>query len=220
MRSKSTWRALIAVLSVALALAGCAARERQRPVRTTRISQGAESMEAVRKALEGRWILVSLNVATVDGRRAPVDATGVLLSDAFGALGIEYRMSEAGRKALEALGIAAPNPVISTAGRVVIDPQQQRITYIAGDASQQALGFDPDLAARRANPFTLERARYYAFGEDGSLTLSTRHDNGTDAAISLWKKGPEPTDCDCIGHARYRRTFRAFVSRKIAHTLR
>ncbi len=57
------------------------------------------------------------------------------------------------------------------------------------DTTQKALGFDPDLAARRANPFALERARYYTFEEDGTLTLATRHDNGNDASVSRWKRG-------------------------------
>ena len=48
--------------------------------------------------------------------------------------------------------------------------------------------FDPELAANRANPFALERPRYYALGADGILTLTTRHDNGRDAATSRWKR--------------------------------
>jgi hypothetical protein len=180
----------IGVLSVALSVGGCAKAERQRPLRTTRIAKGPESMEAVRRALAGQWVLVALNVTTADGRQARVDATGALNSDAFGVLRIEYQVSEAGRKTLDTLGINAPNPVISTSGRVVIDPQAQRITYVDRDTNQRAFGFDPALAARRANPFTLERARYYAFSGDGILTLSTRHDDGRDAAVSVWKKAP------------------------------
>lgn len=180
----------ILVLSMAVAGAACAKAERQRPLPIARVDKGQDSMEAVRQALAGRWVLVSLHVTAADGRPAQVEATGALTSDAFGVLTIEYRMSEAGQKALETLGITAPNPVLSTSGRVVIDPRARRITYIDDATNQRAFGFDPAIAARRANPFTLERARYYAFGEDSTLRLATRHDNGRDAAVSVWKKEP------------------------------
>jgi hypothetical protein len=145
-------------------------------------------MEAVRKALEGRWVLVSLNVTAEDGRTALVDATGVLVSEAFGGMNVEYRLSDAGLKTLEGLGIKTPNPVISTNGRVVIDAQQQRITYVGDDFEKRALAFDPELDARRKNPFALERTRYYTLGDDGTLTLATRYENGKDAAVGRWKK--------------------------------
>ena len=41
-----------------------------------------------------------------------------------------------------------------------------------------SVAFDPDACAQRANPFALERVRYYTFGADGTLTLATRYDNG------------------------------------------
>jgi hypothetical protein len=179
---------VLAAAGVAVGLlAGCAASPRQRPVETEPIASGPQTVEAARKALEGRWTLVSLDVTADDGRKASVDATGVLTSDAFGNLNIEYRLSEAGQKALEGVGIRPPNPVISTTGQAVIDTQQRRITYVPPDAAARA--FDADLAAARANPFALERPRYYSLGDDGILTLATRHDSGKDAAVSRWKKG-------------------------------
>ena len=176
-------------LCVVLALPACASRGRTRPLSTSPIAEGPGTVEAARKVLEGRWILESLNVTAEDGRSGTVEATGTLTSDAFGNMNVEFRMSEAGRKNLEGLGIKTPNPVISTTGQVIIDVQQRRITYVGEGFDKRASGFDPDLAARRANPFALERPRYYALGTDGVLTLSTRHDNGKDAAVSRWKKG-------------------------------
>ena len=78
--------------------------------------------------------------------------------------------------------------MISTTGRVVIDTQQHRITYIGDDFEERALGFDPKLAAQRANPFALERIRYYEFRADGTLMLSTKYETGKEAAASLWKR--------------------------------
>ena len=54
----------------------------------------------------------------------------MLTFDGFGNLEIEYRMSEAGRQTLESLGIRVPNPVLSTAGNVAIDPVKKQITYV------------------------------------------------------------------------------------------
>jgi hypothetical protein len=146
-------------------------------------------MEVERKKLQGRWTLVSLTVTPEKGQKAAVDATGIMTFDGFGNLQIEYRMSESGRKTLEGMGIKVPNPVLSTSGNVAIDPVGKQITYVGAENQKKALGFDPDLAARRANPFTLERVRYYAFQGDDALTLTTRHDNGTDAATAQWKRG-------------------------------
>ena len=65
-----------------------------------------------------------------------------------------------------------PTPVISTTGRAVINPQQRTITYQSEKAETELL--DPKLAALRANPFALERIRYYTIGADGVLTMTTR----------------------------------------------
>ena len=178
---------LILGTCASLHLAACAGAPRTQAVPTTPINTGPESLQAARQALEGSWTLVSLDAAAQDGRRASVEAKGTFTSDAFGNLRIEYRVSEAGLKALAALGIDDPNPVISTSGRAAIDTQQQRLTYIPPDAATRA--FDPALAAARVDPFALERPYYYALGEDGILTLTTRHDNGRDASVSRWKKG-------------------------------
>ena len=105
--------------------------------------------------------------------------------DGFGNLSIEYRMSEGGLKVLEGLGFKAPDRVISTTGRSVINVDQQSIVYV----DDKAQPFDPKVAAGRANPFALERTRYYDFGPDGTLTLTTRHDGGKNAVVSKWKKG-------------------------------
>jgi hypothetical protein len=179
-----TARRRLVLLFGALALAGCAGSPRARPIPTT----PAETTVAdARKVLEGQWTLQSLQITGPDGRKADVDATGVLKSDQFGTLQIEYRMSDAGQDVLKGIGVTSPNPVVSTEGRVVIDVQHQQITYIGEDFERRAQQFDRELAAKRANPFAIERVRYYAF-EDGLLRLSTRYDNGTEAVVSRWKR--------------------------------
>jgi hypothetical protein len=174
------------VVFATLLVGGCAASSRQRPLSTTRIPESGDTLQGARKALEGNWSLVSLDVTSPDGRKASIDATGTLVSDAFGNLSIEYRMSPTGQKVLGTVGVTSPNPVITTTGRAVIDIDQKRITYVSEKAD--AKPFDADLAARRANPFALEHPRYYELGEDGMLTLTTRYDDGKDASVARWKR--------------------------------
>jgi hypothetical protein len=181
------WIKLMFIGGLVVAGVSCAtAQPRQRPLKTNPIAEGPNTMEAVRQALQGRWVLESLNINTEDGRAAAVDATGVLTCDNFGNMSLEYRISDGGMKQLADIGITMPTPVVSTSGNVAIDPQQHRITYVGDDFMKKLL--DADLAARRANPFALERTRYYDLGADGTLTLSTRYDSGADAAKSRWKK--------------------------------
>ena len=181
------FQVIVTVLALA-AVSACAASPRQRPLPTERIESGPNSTTAVRKQFEGNWTLVSFKVSAEDGRQVDVDATGNLSFDGFGVLGVRYQMSDAGLNSLASVGVTSPNPVISTTGRVVIDTQQHRITYIGDDFEERALGFDPKLAAARANPFALERIRYYDLRADGTLSLSTRYESGKDAAVSLWKR--------------------------------
>ena len=182
--------AFVTAACATVVVAACATGQpRQRPLNTTPMASGAGTMEAERQKLQGRWTLASLTVTAENGKKAPVDATGVLTFDAFGNLQIEYRMSEAGQQTLESLGIKVPNPVLSTAGNVAIDPVGKQITYVGAENQKKALGFDPDLAARRANPFTLERVRYYRFDDENALTLMTRQADGSEAATAQWKRG-------------------------------
>lgn len=177
-------RAAAALFVMAL-IGGCAASERQRPIQTSPIPQSGNTLQAARKQLEGKWSLTSLEYGSADGKRAVIDGTvGALTADAFGNLEIEYRMSEGGIRVLEGLGFKAPDTVISTKGRVVINVDEKSIVYV----DENAKPFDAKAAAGRANPFALERTRYYDFAADGSLTLTTRHDDGKDAVVSRWKK--------------------------------
>lgn len=179
----------LVLASATLLLGGCASSPRQRPLPTKPIEEGSGTTTAARKQLEGRWALVSYTVTTADGRKADVDADGQLTFDGFGVLQMEYRLSDAGQKTLQGLGVGLNTPVISTGGNVVIDPQKHLITYTGKDYNQKLLSYDPELAKKRANPFALERTREYSFDADGTLTLRTRYENGKDAAVSRWKRG-------------------------------
>jgi len=187
-RSQRCTAAAIGLLAWSTAI-GCASSPRQRPVGVGDVDTGPESLTAVRQRLDGQWTLATLAIFDETGRKVDVEATGSLVSDAYGGLAIEYRMRDAGQKALGSAGIVSPNPVLTTTGRVAIEPRQRQITYVGADYTKQG-GFDAGLAAKRANPFALERIRYYTFNADGTLSLATRHDNGRDAVVSTWKRAP------------------------------
>jgi len=177
-RSLILWACVLTLCAAALPRASQDKKQKPPPA--------AGTMEAVRRQLEGRWNLLSLTMHAADGRSGMIDAKGTLVADGFGAMTVTYMMSEAGLETLKGLGIVSPNPEIATSGKVVIDTQQHRITYVGEDFNKKLL--DPDLAKRRANPFALERTRYYAFEPSGELVLTTRYDNGKDANVSRWKK--------------------------------
>ena len=138
--------------------------------------------------LEGDWTLLALTVNSEDGKHVTPQASGTLAVDEFSNLKIEYRLTDAGRDALERIGLRSPNPVVSASGRVAIDPQRHTVTYMAPDANART--FAPDEAALRANPLALEHLRYYSVGRNGVLTLTTRFQNGHEATRATWKRTP------------------------------
>jgi hypothetical protein len=185
----SRGRALALVVAIGIGVGGACAQgqPRQRPLETTPVATGSGTIASERSQLQGRWTLMSLSVTTEKGEKADIEATGVMTFDAFGNLNIEYRLTEASRKTLEGLGIKTPGLVLSTSGSVAIDPRARQIRYVAEGAQEKA-AFDADLAARRANPFTADRVRYYQLMPDGLLLLATHHDDGKDAAVARWKR--------------------------------
>ena len=175
--------ALCVVMSV---FAGRVSGQAPTPSPKPAAKQPATLAEA-RKALAGKWHLLSLTVHAADGRSAAIEATGFLTAD-FSDMTVQFNMSPKGMQALSSIGITSPNPVISTTGQVMIDTQQRRISYVGADFQKKLMEFDKELAAKRANPFALERIRTYVFLEDGTLRLATQHDDGKDASVSVWKK--------------------------------
>jgi hypothetical protein len=180
-------RIQIAAVVTIVFLAACAASPRQRVVSAGEVNTGPNTLTAVRQQLEGQWVLESMRFNTEDGKSAAVDATGRLTMDGFGNLSIEFTMTEAGLKSLADMGINYPNPRMSTSGQAAINPQSREITYV-GNRFTTSGGMDAETAARRQNPFALERIRYFSFDEQGILTLLTRYNDGKDAVSSRWKK--------------------------------
>lgn len=176
----NTQRALgLAGLAVLLtASSGCAARDRERPLPTTRVESGTGTIAEARKYLEGRWTLESFEVYSPGKPPIALNGTGILNYDDFGNLRMEIRADQATSDLLRAEGINIRDGVISTDGRTAIDLQNRTLTYVLeGQPSNVAGG----------GPLATNRPRHWEVAGD-VLTLTTKDDNGATAAVSKWKK--------------------------------
>jgi hypothetical protein len=171
------------------AVAACKGGELQRPLPTSKIASGPNSLESTRRALQGTWTLASLAIVDADGRGTSVDAAGTLtFGDAYGNLDIAYQFSTAGLQTLAAHRIVPAASAISTSGRVVIDVDARQITYVA-DRTGRTLTHSATTGT--TNPFAIDKPRYYAIGDDGALTLTTRDEGGRDTTTSRWTRRAE-----------------------------
>ncbi len=158
-------RPMVVVVVVGLTLA-CAARPRQRPLQTTRIS---DSLQQVRKQLEGSWDLVALELHPSGLPAVQVGARGVLVYDAYGNLEMNGVVVDP--------AYAKMGGVLSLKGRAVIDEPNKQIRFL------DVLGNAADMA-REVVP---ERIRRYEF--DGNvLRLTSVDTSGQPTAVATWKK--------------------------------
>jgi hypothetical protein len=177
----------VAAVTLAVTFVACAASPRQRPVSAGPVASGPETLEGVRKRLEGTWTLQSLTVASFEGQPLSIGAQGRMTLDGFGNLQLNYDVTDDGLAQLARAGIAMPSTNIRTDGRVAIDAQSHQIVYV--DPASAGKPFAADLVDMRRNPFAIHHRRHFQFNDDGTLTLSTRYDTGKDAAVGKWKKG-------------------------------
>ena len=169
-------RLVVLGIGCAVALAGCAAAPRVRPVKMGPVDTGSGSVEAARRQLQGVWDLVSLDTfPTPGGAAVPVKAQAVLSYDEYGNLQMKGRL-------LEQTG----NDRVSAAflhysGRAVVDvtKQQLQLMSVSGPATEGGL---PDEVA-------FDQVRKYSI--DGEmLKVSTIDANGGITATAVWKRSP------------------------------
>jgi hypothetical protein len=178
--------AVVIALAMANMAVSCKGSELQRPLQTSKIATGPNTLESTRRALQGTWTLASLAILDADGRSTSVDAAGTLtFGDAYGNLDIAYQFGTAGLQTLAAHHIVPVASAISTTGRVVIDVDAHRITYVADRTGRTPTHGD---TTGTVNPFAIDKPRYYAIGDDGALTLTTKDEAGRDTTTSRWTK--------------------------------
>ncbi len=140
------------------------------------------TIEAARKFLEGRWVLVSYTVFPPG--KPPVELTGgsgSLTYDSHGNLEMQIHVADKEiARDLEYAGIPLREGVLETTGRTIINMQEHTLSFLLSGESPLRLG-------PPSGPLALSRPRHWGF--DGSvLTLTTKGDDGKPVSIGRWRK--------------------------------
>ncbi len=180
--TRRPWSALFAVAATAAALSGCHASPRERPIKTSPIEEGAGTITAARKYLEGRWSLQTFEVMPPGRQPLTVKGSGTLVFDEFANLRMELRPDAQSADLLAQAGIPSENGVISQEGRVAVDMQNHTLTYVMQG------GAAPGVAA---GPLATNRPRHWQVDGD-ILTLTTKGDKGETLSVGKWQKSQLP----------------------------
>jgi hypothetical protein len=157
-------------------LPGCAASPRQRPLPTSEIEAGPNTVEYARRQLEGTWTLQRFEIVE-NGLARDVRANGRLTYDAYGNLAVTGVVLDPADE-----GVSAAAPLLNYTGQIVIDPVRHefRLTDVR---SREPL--DPKVRGV-LDPW---RIRRYSF-EDGRLVLVLVAENGEPAARATFSREP------------------------------
>ncbi len=144
--------------------------DRKSPAKAGDVASGAGTLESVRRQLEGKWDMASLEVVDASGKPTTVAGTGKMSYDGFGNFDLDIAIDPAAANAL------GTNAALSVKGRAVIDVAKgsMRVQDVEGAPAQAP---------------NVNRERYYAF-EGDILTLSTRDAAGKVTSSSKWKRQP------------------------------
>jgi hypothetical protein len=152
-------------------LAGCEAAPRVRPVKMGPVDTGNNTVEAVRRQLEGTWELVTLDVYSSTGQKETAQAQGHLTYDKYGNMSIKGTIKS---------GQHIEKADLDLSGRVTIDPDNH-IFRFGGITSATA-------DDRRVDPkLDPNKVRYYEF-EGELLKTTTKNADGVTTATLTWKK--------------------------------
>jgi hypothetical protein len=165
---------LAIAIACAVSLCGCwggSSDPRVRPVKMGDVDTGANSVESVRRQLQGTWELVALEMTSPSGP-VNVPAKGQLKYDEYGNMSLSGRVTDATN---------VDPGILTISGRAVIDPTKHmvRFTNVTGDttAAEQALDSNIDPA----------KVRYYEFvGE--MLKTTVKDASGATTATATWKR--------------------------------
>ncbi len=107
---------MLMALALGTAIAGCAARTPDWPLRTTKIGTGPGTVEAVHRQLKGTWTLQNFAILQNQVPRS-VPAWAELTYDGFGSVTIQGIILDPARRAAS----GGPDSLLNYSGRVVID---------------------------------------------------------------------------------------------------
>ena len=162
---------------VLIPAAACAGAPRQRPVEMGPVDQGAGSLTAARKFLEGRWALESFAIYPAGKPPITLKGSGSLTYDDFGNLRMEIRADPQAADMLRAAGVDIRDGVIASDGRTVVDMPKKTLTYVIPSQA----------AAAGTGPMAMNRPRHWEV-EGDVLTLTTKDDAGNPASVGRWRK--------------------------------
>jgi hypothetical protein len=180
--SRSALKQSVVALALASAV-GCAAAPRQRPVKAGDVNEGAGTVAAARKYLEGRWALESFEVFPPGKPPIVFKGEGSLNYDEFANLRIDIRTDQKTSDLLRSAGIDTKDGVLSSDGRAAVDMQNKTLTYILAGQSTGTI------AKTVPGPLAPSRPRHWEVKGD-LLFLSTRDEAGKDLSTSRWKRMP------------------------------
>jgi len=166
----------IAVGLLVWATTGCSGAPRQRNVEMGPVDEGAGTLAAARKFLQGRWALESFEVFPPGKAPIVLKGAGSLNYDEFGNLQIEIRADEASADLLRAAGIDIRDGRISSQGRTAVDMQNRTLTYVVQGQSG-------------SGPLALSRPRHWVV-EGDQLTLTTKDEAGKPLSVGHWRRTP------------------------------
>jgi hypothetical protein len=167
----------VLAVTVLLSIPGCAAAPRARPIGLGPVDEGAGSLTAARKYLEGRWSLQSFDVYLPGKAPITLKGAGTLTYDAFGNLTMEIRADQAAADLLRAAGIdIRDDGIISSSGRTAVDMPNRTLTFVIQGQPTTGIG-----------PLAPSRPRHWQVDGD-VLTLTTKDEAGKALSVGRWKK--------------------------------
>jgi len=167
-----------AVGALGVSSAACHGGSLQKPVLLGPVDTGPGTLEQARRYLQGRWVLVSMDLFPPNQPPIHAAAEGSMQYDDFGNMDVELRLNPATANLAESIGIHSANGIVSTTGRTVIDINNHSISYV----------LEGQAAVRPAlSPLDTNRPRFWEVAGP-TLTLRTKDENGTVLSVSVWRK--------------------------------
>jgi len=169
-------RALTCAAALAVAVSGCGETAKgMRNSRKTPVDAASlNSLEGTRRALEGSWDLVSLDVVDAQGKHTRVKASGRLTYDAFGTMKILGVVNDPQMR---------QRLTLDYEGRIVIDTT--RLEFRAMD-----LVTDREVDPSQIAPVSPDKVRRYVLAGD-SFVVTYVDASSKPTAIASWRRVPK-----------------------------
>jgi len=163
---------------LAATLSGCAGAPSQRNIPLGKVNTGPGTLTEARQYLQGQWTLLSFDLFPPNDAPVHAAATGTMVYDEFSNMKVDLQLTPEAAALAERIGIPAPNGIVSTTGRTVIDINSRSISYVLN-------GQEPFRPA--THPLDMNRPRYWDVKGD-TLTLRTKDESGKVLSVSVWQK--------------------------------